>query len=130
MLQDKLLEDLKKELKTNKDIEDIAIFGSAARTNFQKYNDIDVLIVLKNAIDNNRKINLVNQLESKYNIKILPLFDYMSGFVPKIFNYFSAKLPFHIFYTYNSELMDPIIGNIKEEKISLGELDSTLVKVS
>jgi predicted nucleotidyltransferase len=131
MLQSKLLDDLRKELKTNKDIEDIVVFGSAARTNFRRYNDIDVLFILRSSIERYKKTKFLEQVELKYNVKPTPLFNYISGLTPKpplkTFNYFSGKSPLHIFYTDNIDFQKPEIGNIRDEKISVKYLDSDLV---
>jgi len=83
---------LKEEFKNNPDIADILIFGSAARTNFEKYNDIDVLIVTKNPS------NIMDELRKKLDANYISNenfeSDYWAGFSKKIRN----KSKYHIFY--------------------------------
>lgn len=89
---------LKDKLERNSDLEDIIIFGSAARTNFQKFNDVDVLIIYKNDADLSEMPSSLKDIEELYDVKINPLLDYgtknpafnYGGFKP-ILNYFSAK---------------------------------------
>jgi predicted nucleotidyltransferase len=54
-------------LKELKNVKAIVLYGSVIQTNYSEYNDIDVLIVIKDKFWENRrqKINLLNDLENK-----------------------------------------------------------------
>lgn len=121
MLQDKLIEDLRKEIETNKDIEDIVIFGSAARTNFQKYNDIDVLIIFRNQFNLSEKQSRLKNMEGIFNSKLNPLLNYG---VPLTVNYgvpFVKESKYHIFYCKQKDLKieHPLIRNIIRNRFSI-----------
>jgi len=134
MLQDELLKTLKTELETNKGIEDIVIFGSAARTNFQQYNDIDILIVFKDALNLDQQKNLISNLEKRYNIRSRPVLDYILNKTSKkpVLNYILNYDPFYdISYCKQKDLgIDHIFfKNIKEDNISLKESSNELITV-
>lgn len=83
------IEILQHELKRNQDLEDIIIFGSAARTNFQKFNDIDILIVFQNYVDLSEMPSSLKDIEEFCDVKISPLLDY--GGKNPVFNYIGVK---------------------------------------
>lgn len=131
MLQDKLIDGLKTELGTNKDIEDIVIFGSAARTKFQNYNDIDVLVVFRNDLNEGKVNSYVNELKIKYGIAARELFNYIENKNPvRVFNYIENRfLPYHVFYCKEKEmkLRDSSGKEFIREAISIKELTGELV---
>lgn len=130
MLHNKLFEDLKKELEHNRDIEDIVVFGSVARTNFRQYDDIDILVVYKDTTNLPEKPDYLRTLGIIYGVGIDPLF-IKQGFRSE-FNYlpfstsrsresFSGGQQFefpeyHVFYCKNSE-MNPQHPSIKNKNI-------------
>ena len=55
-----------------KDVQAIILYGSAIQTNYKEYNDIDILIAIKNKInfkEKYRKIIEIKKILNKYNIK-------------------------------------------------------------
>ena len=137
MLQNKLISSLKKELEINKGLADIVIFGSAARTNFQKYNDIDLLIVFKNSVSSLNRAIIIENLEALHGINIAPLVKFSNPdnpFIKPILNYgpgltlnYGPRMPdsrYHTFYCKEKDLdLKDILGvKFVQEKISLREL--------
>ncbi|MDO8622882.1 MAG: nucleotidyltransferase domain-containing protein [archaeon] len=66
-------------LKSIKDVQAIIIYGSAIQTNYQEYNDIDILIVTKNKIilqEKYQKIIEIKKILKKHQIKVdIELYD-------------------------------------------------------
>jgi len=116
---------LKEEFKNNPDIADILIFGSAARTNFEKYNDIDVLVIFKNKPLDQRSYNI------PYIKDYMPKFPHISDYLPKVpMPHVKDYLPYrlsdklHLFQCSLQEYNNSheILKNIRKDAISLEEV--------
>ena len=125
MLQEKFLIDLSKELRKNNEIQDIIVFGSAARTNFKRYHDIDVLISFKNLPHNKKKPFCLRKLEKSLRFNSMPLVENnCSNYMPSLVKLNHAlpsdeSVKYHVFYCEKDDLriQHKLIDNICKEGI-------------
>ncbi len=112
-----VVDDISKNLKG---IDKVILFGSAARS--EKYEDIDLLVVYKNAPDLNLLNEICNKMvkEKRYNFRIQHILDYDTlSLMPSEKN---DSREIHLLHSNKKELIisqHPIVNNIANDGIVL-----------
>ena len=121
MLEETVLEGLKRELGRDANVADIVIFGSAARTRFSRYNDIDLLVILRDHAPLQPIGLRLSSVEELRDVDFGSLFDYGT---PCSLPWPKARSQYHGFYCTEDDLKKdhPIARNVVRDMISVRAL--------